>query len=109
MSETGEAIKTIFNTMPERLNATAAGDLDCVIQYDLTGEDGGSHYTTIKDGVCAVSDGGHDAPTMTITISASDFVDMTEGRLDGMSAFMSGRLKVGGDMGLAMQLQNLFS
>ena len=45
---------------------------------------------------------------MTVSMAACDFVDMTEGRLDGMSAFMSGKLRVGGDMGLAMKLQNLF-
>jgi len=109
MSETGDTIKNIFSAMPGRLNASAATGLDCVIQYELTGEGGSPHYTTIKDGACAVSEGTHDSPTMTITIAASDFIDMTEGRLDGMSAFMSGKLKVGGDMGLAMKLENLFS
>jgi putative sterol carrier protein len=45
---------------------------------------------------------------MTVTMGAQDFVDMTSGKLDGMSAFMSGKLRISGDMGLAMRLQSLF-
>ncbi|MFP6746623.1 MAG: SCP2 sterol-binding domain-containing protein [Alphaproteobacteria bacterium] len=41
----------------------------------------------------------------TLKISMEDFIAMTEGELDGTSAFMSGRLKIEGDMGIAMKLQ----
>ncbi|REJ82578.1 MAG: hypothetical protein DWQ36_00890 [Acidobacteria bacterium] len=109
MSETATAVQQIFDGMPERLNKGAAQGLDCVIQYELTGEGGGSHHTVIKDGSCEVVEGTHAKPSMTVTMDASDFVDMTQGRLDGMTAFMSGKLKVSGDMGLAMRLQTLFA
>jgi putative sterol carrier protein len=45
---------------------------------------------------------------MTLTMAAGDFVDLTQGKLNGMTAFMSGKLKIAGDMGLAMKLQSLF-
>jgi putative sterol carrier protein len=45
---------------------------------------------------------------MTLTMTAQDYVDMTMGKLNGQMAFMSGKLKIAGDMGLAMKLQTLF-
>ncbi len=43
----------------------------------------------------------------TLKISLDDFVAMTQGELDGTSAFMSGKLKIEGDMGIAMKLQGV--
>ncbi len=109
MSDTAAEVQTIFTEMPSRLNASAAAGLDAVIQYDLTGDAGCSYHCAIKDGAAVVTEGNHDAPTMTVTMDAADFVDLIGGKLDGMSAFMGGKLKIGGDMGLAMKMQNLFT
>ena len=38
----------------------------------------------------------------------SDYLDMINGKLNGQMAFMTGKLKIAGDMGLALKLQNLF-
>jgi putative sterol carrier protein len=105
---TAESVQQIFTEMPNRLNPSAAQGLDCVIQYDLTGEGARQFHTKIKDGAATVCEGPHPSPSMTITMAAQDFVDLTGGKLDGMSAFMSGKLRIGGDMGLAMKLQSLF-
>lgn len=51
-------------------------------------------------------DGAADA---TITVDFEDFKALSQGALDPMMAFMSGKLKVAGDMGVAMKLQQLFS
>ncbi len=109
MSDLESRVKTIFEQMPGRLNANAARGLDAVIQYDLSGDGGGSHCVTIKDGACQVTPGAHASPSMTVTMASSDFADLIDGKLDGMSAFMSGKLQIGGDMGLAMKLQSLFA
>ncbi|MBT5388315.1 MAG: SCP2 sterol-binding domain-containing protein [Porticoccaceae bacterium] len=45
----------------------------------------------------------------TIAISIENFMDMAAGKLDGTSAFMSGKLKIQGDMGIAMKLVPLLS
>ena len=105
---TAESVQQIFAAMPGRLNPSAASGLDCVIQYDLTGDGACQYHSQIKDGAATVTAGAHPSPSMTITMAAQDFVDMTNGTLDGMSAFMSGKLRIGGDMGLAMRLQSLF-
>lgn len=108
MSDVAASVKQIFEQMPSRLNPSAAAGLTTVIQYDLTGEGAGTYQCAIKDGSCTITPGAHPSPNMTVTMNAADFVDLTAGKLDGMSAFMSGKLKIGGDMGLAMKLQGLF-
>ena len=49
-----------------------------------------------------------DSPNITIPISSGDYLDMLNGKLDGQMAFMSGKLKIKGDMSLAMKLKTLF-
>lgn len=103
-----DQVKEIFNAMPGNLNADAAKGMNAVIQFNLTGDGGGNYYVTIKDGTCTVTEGSHQSPNMTMTMAAQDYVDMITGKLNGQMAFMSGKLKIAGDMGLAMKMQSLF-
>ena len=108
MTDTAAALNEIITQMPGRLDPSAAAGLDATIQLDLSGDDGGVWHCTIKEGGCSVHEGAHDAPTMTISMDAADYVELASGRLDGMTAFMGGRLRISGDMGLAMKMQSLF-
>ena len=70
---------------------------------------GGSEGVILLDGQAnQVSEEDGDADT-TIKVSWSDFEAMAAGQLDGMTAFMQGKLKVEGDMSNAMQLQGVFA
>jgi putative sterol carrier protein len=108
MAGTAEAVKEIFAGMPGSLVADAAKGMDTVIQFNLGGDGGGNYYVEIKDGAAKVGEGTHAAPKMTMTLAASDYVDLIGGKLNGQMAFMSGKLKIAGDMGLAMKMQTLF-
>jgi putative sterol carrier protein len=108
MSETANAVKEIFAAMPANVNADAAKGMNSVIQFNLTGDGGGNYYVEIKDGTANVKEGSHASPNMTMTLAASDYVDLITGKLNGQMAFMSGKLKIAGDMGLAMKMQTLF-
>ena len=108
MSATADAVKEIFKQMPSQFNADAAKGMNSVIQFNLTGDGGGSYNVEIKDGACKVSEGTHASPNMTMTMAAQDYVDMISGKLNGQMAFMSGKLKIAGDMSLAMKMQTLF-
>jgi putative sterol carrier protein len=71
--------------------------------------DFGDEGVVMLDGVGnAVTEADGDADT-TIKIAWSDWQDMADGKLDGMTAFMQGKLKVEGDMGNAMQLQGVLA
>ena len=109
MSDTSAKVAEIFENMPSKLNATAAAGMDNVIQYDLGGDGGGVYHCKISGGACEVTEGAHESPCMTVNMEAEDFVSMIDGSLDGMAAFMSGKLRVTGDMGLAMKMQGLFN
>jgi len=103
-----DQVKEIFSAMPTQFNADAAKGMNSVIQFKLSGDGGGEYYVEIKDGACKVGEGAHASPNMTMSMAASDYVDMITGKLNGQMAFMSGKLKIAGDMSLAMKMQTLF-
>jgi putative sterol carrier protein len=91
----------IFKEMPGQLDPNAAKGVNSTIQFNLSGDNGGQWYVTITEGTAP-------SANMTMTMAANDYVDMTTGKLNGQMAFMSGKLKISGDMGLAMKMQTLF-
>ncbi len=94
--------KKIEAADPEKMKGVSA-----VYQFDLSGDNGGVFHVKVDDGKANVAEEAHDSPNITISMSADDFNDMLEGKLNATSAFMAGKLKVKGDMSLAMKLQNL--
>ena len=82
--------------------------VDAVIQYHLTGEEGGDWIITIRDGACTVAEGTAENPKMTLTADAQLFRDVLTGKQDGMQAFMQGKIQLAGDLNLAMKLTSFF-
>ena len=76
MAGTAEAIQEIFAAMPSQINADAAKGMNSVIQFKLSGDGGGDYYVEIKDGTAKVTQGTHPSPNMTMTLAASDYVDL---------------------------------
>ncbi len=102
-------VKETFDLMPSRFKPDKAQGLNAVVQYEITGDGGGSWYATIKEGTCSVTAGTAPNPALTLTMTGQDWLDMLAGKLSGQMAFMSGKLKLKGDMGLAMKLASLFA
>ncbi len=102
------SIQELITKMPGGFQPSAAGDLDAVLQFNLTGDVAGDFYATIKGGTCTATEGKSPNPTTTFTAAGADWLDLVQGKADGMSLFMQGKLSVEGDMGLAMRLQSLF-
>ncbi len=71
--------------------------------------DFGDYGTIMLDGVGNTVTEDDGAADTTIKISWDDWQAMAAGTLDGMTAFMTGKLKVEGDMSNAMQLQSVLS
>ncbi|MBI1785216.1 SCP2 sterol-binding domain-containing protein [Candidatus Sumerlaeota bacterium] len=101
-------IQEIIAKMPSTFQASSAGDLDAVLQFNLSGDKSGDFYATIKNGSCTATEGKHASPTTTFNLAGQDWLDLTQGKADGMSLFMQGKLSVEGDMGLAMRMGSLF-
>lgn len=99
----------VFAQMPQAFLADKAGDLRAIFQFNLSGEGGGDWIVTIANGTCTVAEGNADKPDVTVSMVADDYVKMTTGELQPVAAFMQGRLKLQGDMNLAMKLQELFA
>jgi putative sterol carrier protein len=101
-------VKETFDAMGTRFKPDRAQGLKATIQYDITGEGGGAYRVDIAEGKCTVAEGAAEAPSLTLTMAAPDWLDMVGGKLNGQMAFMSGKLKIKGDMGLAMKLAGMF-
>ncbi|WP_165840047.1 SCP2 sterol-binding domain-containing protein [Motiliproteus coralliicola] len=99
-------VDQFFEAMVARFQPQAAVDLDAVIQYRLA--EGESYYLTVSDQRCVLDRGEHGAPCVTLKMKFDTLQKLGRGELDGMKAFMFGKLKVSGDMSLATRLAKLF-
>jgi putative sterol carrier protein len=106
--KTPMTIAELFEQMPNVYNPAAAAGMNKTFQWNITGDEAGVWAFKITNGQGEVIPGGVEKPDVTFTISDKDWIAITEGKLDGMNAFMTGKLKVAGDMMLAMKLQSLF-
>ncbi|GAB4269710.1 MAG: SCP2 sterol-binding domain-containing protein [Candidatus Promineifilaceae bacterium] len=101
-------ISAIFEGMKARFNPEKAAGLNASVQFDLSGEGGGKWAVQIADGTANVIKGGVDNPTATVKMTAEDYADMTSGKLNAMTAFMTGKVKVEGDLNTVMKFQSMF-
>jgi putative sterol carrier protein len=101
-------VKESFDQMGARFKADRAAGTSAVIQYNVSGDGGGTWNAVIKDGSCTVKEGAATNPNLTLDVAAQDWLDMLSGKQKGQMPFMSGKLKIKGDMGLAMKLGSMF-
>lgn len=101
-------VKGIFAKMPEAFDAAAAAGKDVVFQFSISGPGGGDWNVTIKDETCTILEGNTEKPTTTIKMADTDFLQLIAGKLDGMQAYSSGKLKVEGDIMKSQLIGRLF-
>jgi long-chain acyl-CoA synthetase len=100
-------VADIFGTMESRVNPEGVQGITANYGYVITGDGGGDYTVSVTDGKVKVLTGIH-GPQVTTTCSAKDWIAITLGKLDGMTAFTSGRLKVEGDFGLLTKATKFF-
>ena len=100
--------RQMIEEMPQYFRPERARRIDAVIQFKLSGEGGGNWYATIKDGTCTVTEGVSGSAQATIMMDADDYVALATGKLGGMKAFLTGRVKTAGDPTLLNKMQTWF-
>ena len=101
-------VEQLMEKMPGAFIPEKAQGVDATIQFKFTGDEPGEWNATITDGKVDVARGAHPSPKMTLTADSSDYVKIFTGELDGMQAFMQGKIKLAGDLNLAMKLMQMF-
>jgi putative sterol carrier protein len=97
-----------FEQMPAIFNPAAAAGMTKTLQWNITGEEAGVWAFQINNGEGKLIPGGVEKPDITFTVSDKDWLAIAEGKLDAMNAFMTGKLKIAGDMMLGMKVPSLF-
>ena len=102
------SIQSLMDRMQSAFMPDKAAGYDVTIQVELTGEAGGNWVVTIKNQQCSVAQGTIANPTLKMSGDAQTVMDVFSGKQDGVRAYMQGKLRVSGDISLAMRLTSLF-
>ena len=99
------AAKDFFDSLESRADEAKLAGMNNSYLFDIEGE--GQWLVTVADGKLTVAEGGGEADA-TITTTAETFDKIIAGEQNPTTAYMTGKLKIKGDMGAAMKLQKLF-
>jgi putative sterol carrier protein len=97
--------REFFDTLESRVDTSKTAGMNNSYLFDIEGA--GKWKVDVQDGSVKVTEDAEDAD-VTITTSEETFEKITTGEQNATSAYMTGKLKVKGDMGAAMKLQKLF-
>ena len=98
----------VFDGMRESFKADKAKGVHARYQWELSGPNGGEWWIDVNDGTYKMGKGKIDNPSVTFITSDNDWVAMSNGKLKGTWAYMTGRLKVRGSQAIARKLDEIF-
>lgn len=99
---------TLYQEMLSRFKPEKAQGVDALIQFDLTGEGASQFWVKVSNGTVTAGEGLAENPKITIRSSMDTWKDVAAGKTNVVNAFMMGKLKVQGDMGLGIKMQSMF-
>lgn len=99
--------QTIFNEiLPSRLRDDGrVKSVSAIYQFNIEGVNGGTWTVDLTTDPNVVREGNDDAAHCTISLNEADFIKLWSGKLDGMQAYILGKLKIRGDITLAMKVR----
>ena len=98
-------VKEFFEGLAARVDASKTAGMNNTYVFEIDGA--GTWTVAVRDGAVDVTEGAGDGDC-TIAASAENFAKIISGDQNPTTAYMSGKLKIKGDMGAAMKLQKLF-
>ena len=101
-------VRELLEAMPAAFLPDKAGSAKALIQLDLAGEGGGQWVLDIAQGECKVTEEKNPQPDVTVGMDAQDFAALYNNQLNPIQAFLAGKIKVTGNVGVVMQLLNWF-
>lgn len=106
----GGHIESLFKKIEASLSEEVVSKTNAVFHFNVKGEEEGIWFLDLKsgNGRCGRGDGGVQADA-TLTMDSKNFFDMFAGKIKASSAFMTGKLKISGDLNKAMKLEKLMS
>ena len=108
-SGTAKSCLELLRMMPLGFNPSAAGNLEAVLQFEVSGDENFTAHLSIAERECVYHDGPAGRPNLVIKTPADVWLKISRGELNGQKAFMEGQYKVEGDMTLLLKLKTLFS
>jgi putative sterol carrier protein len=96
-----------LDELKARLTPEQTADLELTVQFEIGGDPGGIWHAVISGGDLCLGAGPAAAPNVTMQMSSQDWFDMVAGNKTSLMLYMIGRLKVKGDMMLAIRLASL--
>ena len=98
----------VFDSMRGSFQAAKAKGVHARYQWDLSGPSGGQWWIDVNDGTYKMGKGSIDHPNVTFVAKDKDWVAVSNGQLGGTWAYITGRLKIRGDQGIARKLGEMF-
>lgn len=99
----------LLRSMPYGFNPDAAGGLEAVYQFEVTGSESFTAHVQIAGGICTYHPGPAAKPDVIVKTPADVWLAVSKGEMDGQQAFMTGKYKVNGDISLLLRLKSIFS
>jgi putative sterol carrier protein len=101
-----QSVSEFFEGLPGQVDESKTAGLTNTYRFDIDGA--GSWTVDVQDGKVSVAQDGDAEPDCTISTSEEIFQKLIDGEQNPTTAYMTGKLKIQGDMGAAMKLQKLF-
>ncbi|MGA2768546.1 MAG: SCP2 sterol-binding domain-containing protein [Candidatus Bathyarchaeia archaeon] len=93
--------------LPTKFKPDKAKDFEAVAQVDIAGTNGGHWIITIKNQKIDTKEGVAPSPAITLKMMDTDFVDLVNGRLNAVNAFMTGKLEFNGSIATGLKLLDI--
>ena len=100
--------RQLIEEMPETFRGERAGRANVVVQFQISGDEGGNWYVTIKDKTCTFTEGLAESPDAAVRVDADDYVALSTGKLSSIKAFATGKVKASGDISLLQRMDRWF-
>ncbi len=105
MTEAKTPIEFFEKILPSRFKPDKAAGIDVTVQVSINGPNGGDWIVSIKNQKLEIKEGKHSSPTLLINMAENDYMDVVNGKMSGEKAFITGKLRLKGDIGLALKLK----